>query len=206
MSPVPDIEVTDRPQPRPLRIALFGGTFDPVHNGHLDLVALARSACSLDRAIFVPCARSPFKNVEPVASADDRCAMLDLAIEERQWSDWASVSRFEIDRPPPSYSWQTAAHFRETLPPGTRLHWIVGADQWEQIDRWAEPEKLRTWLDFIVVTRCGSHVRPRENWRAVFLEFEHPASATAIRSGTGEPDWWPQPVARYARQHGLYRL
>jgi nicotinate-nucleotide adenylyltransferase len=186
------------------RIALFGGTFDPVHNGHLDLVALARKACSLDRAIFIPCARSPFKNIEPVASADDRCAMLDLAIAERGCSDWAVVSRFEIDRPPPSYSWQTASYFRETLPPDSRLHWIVGADQWEQIDRWAEPEKLRAWLDFIVVTRHGSPIQPREGWRATFLEFEHFASATAIRAGRGKRDWLPGSVADFAEQHRLY--
>lgn len=184
-------------------IALFGGTFDPVHCGHLDLVERARTACALDRLVFVPCARSPFKSAAPVASADERCAMLDLAIGERGWSDWASVSRFEIDRPPPSYSWQTVAHFREAQP-GARLFWILGADQWEQIHRWAEPEKLRHWLDFIVVTRRGSTVPSREGWRATFLEFEHPASATAIREGHAQADWLPASVARYIRKQSLY--
>ncbi len=185
------------------RLALFGGTFDPVHNGHLDLVEKAREHCRLDRVIFVPCARSPFKDSETHATSEQRFSMLELALAERGWSDWASVSRFEIDRDPPSYSWQTAKHFRDTEP-DSRLNWIVGADQWEQLDRWAESEKLRQWLDFIVVTRNGSEAHPRPDWRATFLEFEHPASATAIREGRGESGWLPASVADFIQENSLY--
>lgn len=187
----------------PQRIALFGGTFDPVHNGHLDLVALAKTTCQLDKVVFIPCARSPFKDNATAAEPEDRFAMLELAIAEKGWDDWASVSRFEIDREPPSYSWRTAEHFRETYP-GAKLHWIVGGDQWEQIDRWAESEKLRDWLDFIVVTRSGSDTHPRPGWRATFLEFEHPSSATAIREGHAAPGWLPASVTDFIRKHGLY--
>lgn len=185
-------------------IALFGGTFDPVHQGHLELVSFAREQCALARVIFVPCARSPFKDHDTVADSEQRCEMLQLAIAERGWDDWASVSRFEIDREPPSYSWQTAEHFRKTLPEDTQLRWIVGGDQWEQLDHWAEPEKLRDWLNFIVVTRRGSEVQPRPDWRATFLEFDHPASATAIRAGKGDPDWLPISIAAYCQKSGLY--
>lgn len=186
-------------------LALFGGTFDPVHAGHLDLVALARKSCRLDRVCFIPCARSPFKAGAPLASPAQRLAMLALAIADRGWEDWAGVSRYEIDRPPPSYSWETAEHFRETHPE-SRLSWILGADQWRQIDRWAEPEKLRASLAFIVVTRRGSTAAPRPGWRAEFLEFEHPASATAIRAGRAAPGWLSPGVARYCREQGLYGL
>ena len=187
----------------PRNLALFGGTFDPVHNGHLDLVALARERLRLDRVVFVPCARSPFKESDTLATPDQRRDMLDLAIAERGWTDWAAASRFEIDRPPPSYSWMTAEHFAADNP-GAILHWILGADQWEAIGDWAEPEKLRRLLRFIVVTRDGSDVRPRPGWRATFLEFDHPASATAIRAGEGEPDWLPASVRNYLETHGLY--
>ena len=133
--------------PKSQRLALFGGTFDPVHLGHLELAARAKEVAKLDRVFLVPCARSPFKDVGPVASPESRCAMLQLAISEMKWSEWAAVSQFELDRPPPSYSWQTTAHFRESEPPETELFWILGADQWVSIDRWAEPEKLREYDD-----------------------------------------------------------
>ena len=187
----------------PQRIALFGGTFDPVHNGHLDLVGQAKATCQLDRVVFIPCARSPFKEDATEAGAEERFAMLEMAIAEKGWTDWAGVSRFEIDREPPSYSWRTAHHFRGTYP-GAKLHWIVGGDQWEQLDRWAESEKLRQWLEFIVVTRSGSETRPRPDWRATFLEFDHPASASAIRDGRGDPQWLPVSVADFIGKRTLY--
>lgn len=186
------------------RLALFGGTFDPVHNGHLELVKKARAECELDRVVFVPCARSPFKGVESVATAQQRCEMIRLAIEERDWFAWVKTSFFEIGSEPPSYSWQTAEHFRREYP-GAELHWILGADQWEQIERWAEPEKLRELLHFIVVARAGFNVDPKPGWRATFIEFEHPASATAIRGGPGDPSWLPDSVSAFCRRENLYR-
>lgn len=186
-----------------MKIALFGGTFDPVHRGHLELAALARETCGIDQVIFVPCARSPFKDHPTEANPKQRVEMLHLALDSIEAKDWAEVSRFEIDRSPPSYSWETVSHYRERYPQA-RLHWILGADQWEQIDRWAEPEKLRNWLHFIVVTRQGSTVPPRAGWRATFLPFEHPASATALREGRGDPAWLPRSVAAYCRAEGLY--
>ena len=189
----------------PQRLALFGGTFDPVHHGHLDLVARAREVAKLDRVIFLPCARSPFKDVGPAAAPEARLKMLQLALDERGWGSWASVSRFELDRPPPSFSWQTTAHFRETEPPDTELFWILGADQWAAIESWAESEKLREWLHFLVVTRQGTNVQERVGWRFTILNFDHPASATAIRSGHGDPAWLPNTVRGYLEEHPIYR-
>ncbi len=173
------------------RIALFGGTFDPVHNGHLDLVARAKAECELDRVIFIPCAQSPFKTGRQTkADAEERFLMIGNAIAERGWQDWASASRYEIDRPPPSYSWQTARHFAAENP-DAELSWILGTDQWDAIDRWSEPDLLRTLLSFIVVTRNGTVVQDRAGWREVSISFEHPASSTAIREGRGDPAWIP---------------
>lgn len=192
-------------KPDSQRWALFGGTFDPVHEGHLALVQTARERCGLDRIIFIPCARSPFKSTPTVASPEERHSMLCLSLEEKGWQDWAEVSRFEIDRPPPSFSWQTTAHFRCTEPGVGQFCWIVGADQWAQIDRWAEPEKLRDELHFIVVTRKGTQANPRAGWQATFLEFDHPASATEIRQGRGDSDWLPRSVRDFITAHQLYR-
>lgn len=180
------------------RIAIFGGSFDPVHRGHLAMAATARERLALDRVIFMPCAASPLKS-GTVASGPERLGMLEAAIRETG-SEWATVSDFELHRPAPSYSWETAAHFSATQP-GVAWHWILGTDQWEQIDRWAEPEKLRTQLHFVVFTRAGAVVRDRPGWRYTPVEFAHPASSTAIRRDPGAcRDWLTPGVAKLARE------
>ncbi|MCL4163509.1 UNVERIFIED_CONTAM: hypothetical protein GTU68_011004, partial [Idotea baltica] len=131
-------------------VAILGGSFDPVHLGHLGMAATVMEHTAIDRVIFVPCFVSPFKS-GTVASAEQRLEMLELAVRDSGWK-WASVSRFEIERPDSSYSWETAEHFAGEMPE-IDLYWIVGTDQWEQLDRWAEPEKLRSLLKFIVLTR-----------------------------------------------------
>ena len=148
----------------------------------------------------MPCAVSPFKS-GTVASGPQRLGMLEVAIRETGL-DWATVSDFELHRPAPSYSWETAAHFSATQP-GVAWHWILGTDQWGQIDRWAEPEKLRTLLHFIVFTRAGAVVRDRPGWSYTPIEFEHPASSTAIRRDVKAClDWLTPGVAELAR--GIY--
>jgi nicotinate-nucleotide adenylyltransferase len=180
------------------RIAIFGGSFDPVHRGHLAMAAVVHERLVLDGVIFMPCAASPFKS-GTVASGPERLGMLEVAIRETG-SEWATVSDFELHRPAPSYSWETAAHF-STTQPGVAWHWILGTDQWEQIDRWAEPEKLRTLLHFVVFTRAGAVVRDRPGWRYTSVEFAHPASSTAIRRDPGAcRDWLTPGVAKLARE------
>ncbi len=179
----------------PPRAALFGGSFDPVHRGHLAMAIAAREAAGLDRVVFVPAATSPFKR-GTVATGAQRREMLEIALAEASL-DWAEISGFELDRPAPSYSWETALHFAETSP-GTDWHWILGTDQWEQIERWAEPEILRRTLRFLVFARNGQAVRQRPGWRATAVPFEHPASSTAIREGFAAHRHWLTPrVAAY---------
>ena len=185
------------------KIALYGGTFDPVHLGHLNLVEEARKQVALDRVIFVPCWQSPFKSAT-VASGEQRYTMLKLAIEERKFEQWAEVSDFEIQRPKPSYSWQTARHYHES-DPTTKWHWILGTDQWNQIDQWAEPEILAELLDFIVVTRDGDQVIKRDGWNYTKVTFEHPASASAIREDLSSyTDWLPGAIVDYIDAQNLY--
>lgn len=194
--------MTEIPQPVPdeSRIAIFGGSFDPVHRGHLAMAAAARERLSLEGVVFMPCAVSPFKR-GTVASGPQRLGMLEAAIRDEQL-DWAAVSDFELNRPAPSYSWETARHFTATQP-GVSWHWILGTDQWEQIERWAEPETLRTLLHFIVFTRAGAVVRDRPGWRYTAVEFAHPASSTAIRRDPGAcRDWLTPGVTALAQ--GIY--
>lgn len=184
------------------KVAILGGSFDPVHEGHLGMAATVMQSTGIDRVIFVPCFVSPFKS-GTVASPEQRVEMLELAIRDLGW-EWASVSRFEIERPDPSYSWETAEHFTQAMPE-THLHWILGTDQWEQLERWAEPEKLRELLKFIVLTRGNAEVIPRSGWDHETLSFEHAASSTKLRERFTEHEEWLTPSVRdYCHERGLY--
>jgi nicotinate-nucleotide adenylyltransferase len=186
----------------PRRAAIFGGSFDPVHRGHLAMAERAREVAGIDRVLFMPAAVSPFKK-GTVASGPQRWTMLGIAVAE-SGLDWAEVSDFELNRPAPSYSWETANHFSKAFP-GTEWFWILGTDQWEQIDRWAEPEILRHLLHFLVFTREGEPVRDRPDWRHTAISFSHPASSTAIRADLPKHrDWLCPGVLRYCREEGLY--
>lgn len=190
------------PPATPSRAAIFGGSFDPVHRGHLAMAERARAVAGLGRVVFMPAAVSPFKKAT-VADANQRREMLEIAVRESGF-DWAEVSRLETERPAPSYSWQTARHFTESFP-GTEWHWILGTDQWEQIERWAEPGMLRELLHFLVFTREGETVRNRPGWRRTAIPFAHPASSTAIRADlAGCREWLAPGVFRYCLENGLY--
>lgn len=184
------------------RLAIFGGSFDPVHRGHLAMAVAAREALDLQGVVFVPCSVSPFKT-STVASGPQRQRMLEIAIGE-SGMDWATVSDFELSRPAPSYSWETALHFSKNSPE-VQWHWILGTDQWDEIERWAEPGKLRELLHFIVFSRKGAAVRDRPGWRFSGVEFEHPASSTAIRGNFAAHHNWLTPgVSGYCDVRGIY--
>ncbi len=186
------------------RIGLFGGTFDPVHQGHLHLAKLSREALELDEVRFIPCQISPHKTGRSPAPAKDRLEMLRLATRE---IPWAVVDPFEIDSPAPSYSVLTA---RETASrePGSRLFWIMGADQWQALTSWNEPDALAALVEFIVLARDGHTPAPRAGYRLLIVRGEHPASASTIRASLADPSanppWLDPDVARWIRERGLY--
>ena len=187
------------------RLALFGGSFDPPHLAHLAIAGAAVEQCALQRVVFIPCQESPLKEKQPGASGPDRMEMLRLATAGLPW---AEISDWELSRPGPSYSWQTAEHFA-ALHPGAALHWLMGADQWASLERWAQPDILRCRLTFIVFARSGVQPQPRDGWRAHFLRGEWHASSTgaraALASGSVAGDLLPAAVEKYAVRRGLYR-
>ncbi len=183
--------------------AVLGGSFDPVHLGHLRMARTAAEMVELERIVFMPCFVSPFKS-GTVANAEQRIKMLQIAIDETEMQN-AEVWTWEAEQANPSYSWETATHLSE-LHPEVKWHWIVGTDQWDAIDRWAEPEKLRDSLHFIVLTRDGDPVVEREGWRYTAVPFQHPASSTKIRENFADNvDWLVPGVADYCREQGLYQ-
>jgi nicotinate (nicotinamide) nucleotide adenylyltransferase len=134
----------------PKRIALFGGTFDPVHLGHVHIARAARETAELDEVRFLPCRISPHKLGQVSAPAEDRLAMLRLATESLPW---ALVDDFELHSPEPSYSYVTAEALTRRLP-DVEWFWIMGTDQWEALPRWKHPERLAACVTFLVLSRA----------------------------------------------------
>lgn len=186
------------------RIALFGGTFDPVHAGHLHIARLAREQADLDAVIFLPCPQSPHKSQSTQASIADRLAMLHLATAA---DSWMQVSDYEATAPTPSYSYRTVEHY-VAQSPATQWFWLMGCDQWLALPRWKNPKILAHHMTFLVFSR-GEIPQPRDGYRMQHLQGDHPASATAIRDPQSEhflqDDWLPVDVKNYIRQQHLYQ-
>ena len=192
---------------KPRKIALFGGTFDPVHRAHLAIAEQAVRRCDLNRVLFIPCPQSPHKQAEPGADPEERIAMLRLATADLAW---AEVTPWEIERESetPAYSWITATHFSEEFP-GAELFWILGSDQWNKIQSWSRPELLAELLTFIVFPR-GEEPHVQEDFRSVRIDFSIPGSSTEARASLRKGDLprglVPEPVLEYIREHHLYGL
>jgi nicotinate-nucleotide adenylyltransferase len=194
----------------PLRLGIYGGTFDPIHVGHLLLARDALEQCKLDAVLFVPCAQSPLKSHRALAGATQRVSMLKQALrsEPRFW-----LSRCELDRPAPSYSIDTAREIHEAFP-HARLFWLLGQDQWAQIDQWHQPDELRRLVHFIRFPRLDGEGKPAPAKRSgPVLDLPHPRrvdiSATEIRrrvkSRLPIDHLVPAAVAAHIRRRGLYR-
>lgn len=189
--------------PAPRKTALFGGTFDPVHEGHLEIAAKAVDSLALDAVVFVPCRRSPHKEELPGASDSDRLQMLKLATAGLPW---ALVDDIELNRPPPSYTWETVAHLKKTNPPPDQLFLLIGVDQWLRLDGWKNLKFLSEKVTFIVVGR-DRHPLPRPGFQAHFIAGNHPASSTRIRKDLAQrapARWLPTDVHTFILQKGLY--
>jgi len=185
------------------KIALFGGTFDPVHDGHLHIADLAREAFKLDEIRWIPCWISPHKQDRQPAPAADRLQMLRLATANCPWS---VVDPIEIERRGPSYSIDTAREMSRRFP-DARLFWIMGTDQWNVLPSWAESEKLADLVEFIVISR-GDAPKPRKGFRLHPLHATHPASATEIRNtiaAESPPRWLAPAVLDWIESHRLYQ-
>lgn len=180
-----------------MKICLFGGSFDPVHTGHLRMAAEARQQLALDKVFFLPAARSPFKAEGSTMFPDAaRLRILQAATAELPW---AEVSDADLRLPPPSWSWRIVEHFINQYPQA-ELYWLLGTDQWEQLHRWARADYLMKHLTFIIYHRGNTTLSPRANARHVSLEGAlHPASSAAIRQairqGAPLPDGWIPPAA-----------
>lgn len=132
-----------------MRIGIYGGTFDPVHFGHLLLAESCRDVCRLDQVIFVPARVSPHKLDAVMAPARARLEMLELALAG--FPEFR-VSRAEMDREGPSYTLDTLRHFRSEFADDD-LFLLMGADSVAEFPRWREPEQILQLATLVVVNR-----------------------------------------------------
>jgi nicotinate-nucleotide adenylyltransferase len=134
------------------RVAIYGGTFDPVHNGHLEVARRVLKLFELDEVIFVPACVPPHKRNTNITSAFHRFAMLALATEEDQQ---LRVSTVELDAPELPYAVETVGRMKTV---SARTFFLIGADSWSEISTWHEWQKLLKMCDLIVVTRPGYEI------------------------------------------------
>lgn len=206
---------------------LYGGTFDPVHAGHLAVARAARDALGTDVA-FLPAADPPHR-AAPGASAQQRARMLELAIADEPGF---SVDRREFQRSGPSYTVDTLGKLRAELGPQAPLAWLVGADAFRGLPSWHRWQALFELAHFVVAVRPGhgldalppalaeacagrwctlpEELAQRPAGGLLRLEMPlQPASATELRRrlGAGEPHggWLAAPVADFIDRQGLYR-
>ena len=134
-----------------MKIGFLGGSFDPVHFGHLLAAQDACEQCRLDRLILVPAAQAPLKPDDVRTSADDRLAMLHAAVD---WDHRFEISDVELRRGGISYTIDSARHFR-SLYPGDDLFWIIGGDQLPMLHKWKDIGELAKLVEFIFLERPG---------------------------------------------------
>lgn len=197
-----------------LRIGIMGGTFDPIHYGHLVTAEQAHYRFGLDKVVFVPSGHPPHKPNKSISDAHHRESMTILATKDNPHFEVSSV---EVDRPGPSYAVDTVKAFCDTYPADTQLFFITGADAILQMMGWKDSATLIQLCEFIAATRPGYSLAADEingifgdNARRIHF-FEVPAlaiSSTDIRArvNAGGPVRYllPDSVVDYMSVAGLY--
>jgi nicotinate-nucleotide adenylyltransferase len=196
------------------RIGVLGGTFDPVHNGHLHIARSLAEALALDRVIWVPAGHPPHKTGQIVSDDDDRLAMLDLALAELPGHE---ISRIDLDRAGPSYTADLLELLYRQVEPA-RLYFLMGEDSLRDFPTWHDPERILRFADLAVAGRPGitidldevTRALPAARGRVHFIPVPEMAiSSSEIRDrvAAGRPvrHAVPNAVADYIDRRGLYR-
>ena len=198
-----------------MKIGMLGGTFDPVHLGHLRIAEHIRVQLDLAEVLFLPAGQPQLKESDVISPAAHRLQMLRLAIAD---NPHFKLSTIEIDRTGPSYSVDTVAELRGQLGAGDELFFILGWDSLAQLHRWREPARLVGMCHVVVVPRPGypspdlealEGVIPGVSQRVVVMDKPLiDISATEIKDraarGLSISHLVPEPVDEYIRQHKLY--
>lgn len=199
-----------------MKIGVLGGTFDPVHLGHLMIAEEARRQLGLEKVLFIPAGQPWLKADKEITPASHRLKMLNLAIDGNPYFE---ISTIEVDRTGPSYAVDTLAALRQKLGKKAELSFLMGWDSLDELPLWKEPGKLVQLCHIVAFPRSG-YERPNlsaleksipgVSLRVIWLEVTPvDISASDIRDGVakGLPigHLVPEVVARYIEEHKLYR-
>lgn len=198
---------------------LFGGSFDPIHHGHLISAQAVADRLAVDRVLLIPCAQSPLKRSHVLARGEDRLEMCRIAAK---LDPRFAVSDWELKRPPPSYTIQTVRYFRSVFPAPEPLYWLLGQDSLAHLQHWMNIEELLQIVQFVTAARPGGGepnlaalraIAPAEAVeqieRHLFATPMVEISASEIRARARARQniqfWVPSGVADYIDQTALYR-
>ncbi|GAA3145652.1 nicotinate-nucleotide adenylyltransferase [Planomonospora alba] len=191
------------------RLGVMGGTFDPIHHGHLVAASEVAHHFDLDEVVFVPTGRPWQKASQEVSAPEDRYLMTVIATAS---NPRFSVSRVDIDRPGPTFTIDTLRDVAAAYGPDTELFFITGADALAQILSWRDVDELFTIAHFIGATRPGHHLHDPGLPEGKVSLLEIPALAISSsecrqRVAAGEPIWYlvPDGIVQYINKRGLYR-
>lgn len=198
------------------RIAVMGGTFDPIHYGHLVTAEAAMQEYAIDRVLFIPSGRPPHKTDKQISSTEDRYLMTELATET---NPRFFCSRIEIDRTGYTYTIDTI-HELQNLYPETDIYFITGADAFSEIVTWKNAEELLQSCHFVAATRPGYSRKEatvqieallnRHTERLHYLEVPALSISSSdirerVRQGRSIKYLLPEAVETYILKHELYR-
>jgi nicotinate-nucleotide adenylyltransferase len=188
-----------------MRLAIFGGTFDPIHNGHLTIARVAADELRLDRVLFVPAAHPPHKAGVTHAPYADRLRMVELACEGEQRFEASRLEENTVQ----SYSIYTIARVRAQMDSTDELFFVIGADAFAEIRTWLRWEDVLRAVVFIVVSRPGHQYNVPDGARVERLDsLEIPISSTAVRRAIIAKEYslpLPDCVLHYILTHHLYQ-
>lgn len=205
--------------PQAVRLGLYGGSFDPVHTGHLAVAERARQAFDLTQVWFLPASVPPHKLDKRLAGGRDRVCMLELALADLAW---AKVEPMELGREGPSYSFDTAEQVIQSLPEGSTVFLILGGDNLPGLPHWHRGQELLELVQPIVLRRQGDGRDPVDDLQTAlpgtlldklrrgYLDLPPaPGCASDIREDlaagrSGEGLHLPLGVEQYVRRRGLY--
>lgn len=194
-----------------MRVGIFGGSFDPPHNGHLAVAQAAKEQLELDEVIFVPANKNPLKT-RRTSSAKDRCEMVKLALRDEPGFSYSDI---EVTRPGPSFAIETVEELKFVRP--SDYWFLMGADAFKEILEWKDPHKLIALCRIAVVERRGDAVQstlqtlpPDFAYATDIVEMPAvPISSSKIREDVmrGAPvgHWLKPAVLEYINRIGLYK-
>lgn len=184
-----------------MRTGLFGGAFNPFHNGHMAVANAAIESAKLDRLIFIPSGNAPHKK-ETDITRRDRYNML---LEATSGNEKMSVSDYEINRSEVNYSADTVEYFK-SLYPGDELFFIIGDDSYNQLDTWHEPHRITSSATLLVFPREGADVKaPAVPVKMEKVEISSSEVREKIKMGKDFRNLLPKEVFDYIIKGNLYR-